>query len=311
MVSFTFSRLTSLLVLAASVTTSLAVQPDLIRQIQEARAIAKRASEPVTDFEGTDSVCTSQNATTSLLSGVRVQPELVTASNWTTTACPNRAQFASCAEHTPTIAWVGCSDARVPESVVCSLDPCEIFVLRNIGNIAAEDNPSVMSGLQYAVQVLGVQHIVVAGHTSCGAVKAGIDYAKAGKVAAQPGAVGAHLRFLNRLAADLWSRPSSKNLSSTDFENLVMKQNVLANVARIAATDIVQGNWRGEASELSGGMVQKPVQIHGWAYDVTVGQLQDLNFTLIAPNSTFEAVNATAMDNTPSNTTSPQTRHML
>ncbi|CAD6962048.1 unnamed protein product [Tilletia controversa] len=81
MASFTFSRLTSLLVLAASMTTSLAVQPDLIRQFQEARAIAKRATEPVTDFEGTDSVCTSQNATTSLLSGVRVQPELVTASN--------------------------------------------------------------------------------------------------------------------------------------------------------------------------------------------------------------------------------------
>ena len=74
----------------------------------------------------------------------------------------------------PKVFWIGCSDSRVPESVVCNARPGELFVLRNVANQFHLHDDSAVSALTFAVQALGVEHIIVVGHTSCGGVQAAV-----------------------------------------------------------------------------------------------------------------------------------------
>ena len=77
----------------------------------------------------------------------------------------------------PKVFWIGCSDSRVPESVVCDASPGEVFVLRNVANQFHPNDDSAVSALIFAVQALGVEHVIVVGHTSCGGVTAAVNQA--------------------------------------------------------------------------------------------------------------------------------------
>jgi carbonic anhydrase len=86
------------------------------------------------------------------------------------------------AQQTPEYLWIGCSDSRVPANDVVGLEPGELFVHRNVANLAPPQDANFLSVLQYAVEILKVKHVIVAGHYGCGGIHAAVDGQRRGLV---------------------------------------------------------------------------------------------------------------------------------
>ncbi|KAI0769280.1 carbonic anhydrase [Trametes elegans] len=162
----------------------------------------------------------------------------------------------------PKVLWIGCSDSRVPESVVTASKPGDIFVHRNIANQFHPDDDSALSVLTYAVAHVGVTHVLLVGHTSCGGAQACHAAAhSADGHGHEHGAEDALGRWLGPLTA-----------LAREHEDLtaLVEANVRAQVANIAATDVVRAAWA----------QGKDVQVHGWVYDLETGRLRDLGVSV-------------------------------
>lgn len=199
---------------------------------------------------------------------------------WSSSFTTNKPELAAqlAKTQTPKILWIGCADSRVPESVVCGADPGEIFVTRNIANQFRLDDDNALSVLTFAVQALGIEHVVVVGHTLCGGVNAAIAGAGSppSQEALQSSALLRHLVPLTQIAKKVVDE--NPGADEEELASKVVYESVKLQVDNIVSTNIIQDNWKGVTSPLSGQVMNK-VQVHGLCYDISKAQLVDLDLT--------------------------------
>lgn len=176
--------------------------------------------------------------------------------------------------------WIGCSDSRVPANEIVGLLPGELFVHRNIGNVVVHTDLNCLSVLQYAVEVLKVQHVMVVGHYGCGGVQAALK-------GTPLGLADNWLRHIQEVAArhrgELDSIPDE-----ADRISRLCELNVIEQAANVCRTTVVQAAWsRGQ-----------PLSVHGWLYALRDGLLRDLSFSVRGNDELPEAL-ANAVDAVP------------
>lgn len=162
------------------------------------------------------------------------------------------------AQQSPEYLWIGCSDSRVPATEIVDLDPGEMFVHRNIANLAPPQDANYLSVLQFAVEVLKVRHVLVVGHYGCGGVRAaleGVDH----------GLIDHWLTPIRDLAHE--HRHELDGLPNPARMSRMVELNVVRQVRSVAANPIVTHAW-GRGDKLS---------IHGWVYSLESGLITDLN----------------------------------
>jgi carbonic anhydrase len=165
------------------------------------------------------------------------------------------------AQQSPRYLWIGCSDSRVPANEIVGLAPGELFVHRNVANIVVHSDLNCLSVLQYAIDVLMVEHVIVCGHYGCGGVRAA--YLKASL-----GLIDNWLRHVQ----DIHDRHRGSIECGDGDEaaiNRLCERNVIEQVRHVCQTTVVQDAWRRGQS----------VAIHGWIYDLKDGLLRDLQCT--------------------------------
>jgi carbonic anhydrase len=170
------------------------------------------------------------------------------------------------AQQSPEYLWIGCSDSRVPANEIVGLDPGELFVHRNVANLAPPQDANYLSVLQFAVDVLKVKHIIVVGHYGCGGVAASID----GK---RRGLVDHWLHPIREVYED--HRAELDGIADT-HERLdrLCELNVIRQVKNVASDIFVQEAWaRGQS-----------LCVHGWCYRLGNGLVSDLGVTVGSPD---------------------------
>lgn len=158
-------------------------------------------------------------------------------------------------EQHPNFLWIGCSDSRVPPDEITQTHPGEIFVHRNIANLVVQTDMNLMSVLQYAVEVLQVEHVIVCGHYGCGGVKAAMGNQ-------QLGLIDNWLRQIKDTQQFYWKQLQDLE-ENARFKRLV-ELNVIEQVYNLGKTNIIQNAWRDRG---------KPY-LHGWVYDLETGYLK-------------------------------------
>jgi len=161
-------------------------------------------------------------------------------------------------QQNPDLLWIGCSDSRLPPNEIIGRAPGEVFVHRNVGNVVEHTDVNCLSVLQYAIDVLRVKHVIVVGHYGCGGVRAA--------VANTPlGLIDNWLRHIKDV--HLWNRDELAAITDPEERtNRLAELNVIAQVANVCHTTIVQDAWkRGQA-----------VSVHGWIYALKDGLLKEI-----------------------------------
>jgi carbonic anhydrase len=165
----------------------------------------------------------------------------------------------------PEYLWIGCSDSRVPANQIVGLLPGEVFVHRNIANVVVHTDLNCLSVLQFAVDVLGVRHVLVVGHYGCGGVQAALQQRRFGLV-------------------DNWLRHVQDVrhkhfllLEKTPVElqhDRLCELNVIEQVTNVCQTTVVHDAWaRGQ-----------DLTVHGWVYSLVDGHIHDLNMSVSNPD---------------------------
>jgi carbonic anhydrase len=162
----------------------------------------------------------------------------------------------------PPILWIGCSDSRVPANEIIGAQPGEVFVHRNIANMVLHTDMSMLSVLDYAVNVLKVKHVIVCGHYGCGGVQAALTNKHIGLIDNWI----RHIKDVYRFHQDELNAIEDEKTKFNRFVEL----NVFEQVYDLAKTSIMQTAWERE----------QDVHIHGWVYDVKDGLINDLKITL-------------------------------
>ena len=165
-------------------------------------------------------------------------------------------------QQTPRFFWIGCSDSRVPANQLVGMVPGEMFVHRNVANVVDHTDFNCLSVMQYAVDVLKVEHIIVCGHHDCGGVKAAMENL-------QLGLIDNWLRHVQDVVHEHEDLLVSLTEKGERLDRLC-ELNVIEQVVNVARTTIVQSAWqRGQQ-----------LAIHGWIYDLDDGLLHDLGVSL-------------------------------
>jgi carbonic anhydrase len=169
------------------------------------------------------------------------------------------------AQQNPKYLWIGCSDSRVPANEIVDLLPGELFVHRNVANVVVHSDLNCLSVLQYAVDVLRVEHVIVVGHYGCGGIRAARQ--------AEPlGLIDNWLRHVQ----DVAERHASLLRSLPDEDAIIdrlCELNVIEQVHHVARTTIVHDAWRRG----------QPLTLHGWVYGISDGLVKDLRIEADSP----------------------------
>ena len=165
-------------------------------------------------------------------------------------------------QQAPEYLWIGCSDSRVPANEIVDLDPGELFVHRNVANLAPPQDANYLSVLQFAVEVIKVKHVMVVGHYGCGGVAAAVD-------GQRRGLVDHWLHPIREVHHD--HRHEQEAIPEKgDRLNRLCELNVIRQVRNVASDVFVQEAWsRGQ-----------PLSVHGWVYSISNGLVKDLNVTV-------------------------------
>jgi len=165
---------------------------------------------------------------------------------------------------TPEFLWIGCSDSRVPANQIVGLLPGEVFVHRNVANVVVHTDLNCLSVIQFAVEALGVKHIMVVGHYGCGGVGAALEKKRVGLV-------DIWLRHVQDVHAK--HRTEVDSLPPEKRHDRLCELNVLEQVSNVCKTYVVQDAWkRGQK-----------LTIHGWIYGLKDGLMHDLGITVDCP----------------------------
>ena len=161
-------------------------------------------------------------------------------------------------QQAPEYLWIGCSDSRVPANQIVGLLPGEMFVHRNVANVVVHTDLNCLSTIQFAIDVLGVKHIIVVGHYGCGGVLAALRDQKVGLA-------DNWLRHVQDVRLKHAAQIDALG-SETEKHDRLCELNVVEQVVNVSQTTIVRDAWaRGQ--ELA---------VHGWIYDLNDGLLRDL-----------------------------------
>jgi carbonic anhydrase len=162
----------------------------------------------------------------------------------------------------PKYLWIGCSDSRVPANEIVGLLPGELFVHRNVANIVVPSDLNCLSVLQYAVEALKVEHVIVCGHYGCGGVEAAWKRTTFGLI-------DNWLRHVQDIA-DRHAALFPRGVSDTQAAERLAELNVIEQVVNVARTTILIDAWRRG----------QPVAIHGVIYHLRDGLLRHLGLTV-------------------------------
>jgi carbonic anhydrase len=169
------------------------------------------------------------------------------------------------AQQAPEYLWIGCSDSRVPANEIVDLDPGELFVHRNVANLAPPQDANYLSVLQFAVDVLKVRHIMVVGHYGCGGISAAVDGQRRGLID--------HWLHPIREVAHEHSHELDQMGDMKQRLDRLCELNVIRQVRNVGSDVFVQEAWgRGQ-----------PISVHGWVYSLHDGLVKDLNVTVRRP----------------------------
>lgn len=174
-------------------------------------------------------------------------------------------------QQSPRYLWIGCSDSRVPANQILGLDPGEVFVHRNVANLVVHTDLNCLSAIQFAVDLLKVEHILIVGHYGCSGVHASLTNRRVGLA-------DNWLRHVGDVAqkhAPLLEQVETDSLRHARLCEL----NVIEQVVNICQTTVVQDAWlRGQ-----------PLAVHGWVYSLFDGRVRELGMNVDAGDQLMPA----------------------
>ena len=162
-------------------------------------------------------------------------------------------------QQAPRYLWIGCSDSRVPANQIVGLLPGEMFVHRNVANVVVHSDLNCLSAIQFAVDVLRVEHIIVCGHYGCGGVRAAFHDEKFGLID----------NWLRHVQDVRWKYQAQLVALANEGERLdrLSEWNAIEQVVNVSNTTVVRDAWaRGQT-----------LAVHGWIYDLRDGLIRDLS----------------------------------
>ena len=170
----------------------------------------------------------------------------------------------------PRYMWIGCSDSRVPANQITGLEPGEVFVHRNVANIVVHSDLNALSTVQFAVERLGVEHVIVVGHYGCSGVLAALESARIGLADNWL----RHIQDVRDRHQDLLER-----VQASPGHDRLVELNVIEQVRHVGQSTVVLDAWA-RGHQLS---------LHGWVYGIGDGLLQDMEVSASDSNMLNQA----------------------
>ena len=173
-------------------------------------------------------------------------------------------------QQSPRYLWIGCSDSRVPANEIVGLPPGEMFVHRNVANVVVHTDLNCLTVMQFAVDVLKVEHIIVVGHYGCSGVRAAMSNSR----------IGLSDNWLRHVqdVREQHAPTLSAIVDATERHDRLCELNVIEQVTHVCQTSIVRDAWDRA----------QPLTVHGWIYGLQNGLVKDLKYTVSNPTDVHD-----------------------